>query len=70
MRCPHDWDQPCPNPECVRFKRMNRGNVSPISTYLTASGKYHIFCCRDGHTTFSETRETVLFDLRTPPKRR
>ena len=66
MRCPKDWDQPCPNPECARFKLMNRGNVSAISTDLTASGKRRIFCCRDCHTTFSETRDTVFFDLRTP----
>jgi len=68
MRCPNDWDQPCPNPECARFKLMNRGNVRAISTYLTASGKPRIFRCRDCHTTFSETRDTVCFDLCTPEK--
>ena len=66
MRCPKDWDQPCPNSECARFKLINRDNVSAISTDLTASGKRRIFCCRDCHTTFSETRDTVFFDLRTP----
>lgn len=66
MRCPTDWDQPGPNSECARFKRMNRGHVSAISTYLTASGKRRIFCCRDCRTTCSATRDTVCFALRTP----
>jgi hypothetical protein len=66
MRCPNDWDQPCPYSECARFKLMNRGHVSAISTSLTASGKRRIFCGRDCRPTFSETRDTVFFDLRTP----
>jgi IS1 family transposase len=66
MRCPKDWDQPCPNPACARFKLMNRGHVSAISTSLTASGKRRIVCGRDCRTSFSETRDTVFFDLCTP----
>jgi len=35
MRTPKDWGQPCPNPECVHYNRMQQGNVSAIATYLT-----------------------------------
>ena len=44
---------------------MQRGNVSAIATYLTQSGKRRIFRCHTCETQFSETRETVFFDLRT-----
>ena len=44
---------------------MQQGNVSAIATYLTQSGKRRIFCCHTCATHFSETRETVFFDLRT-----
>ena len=65
MRRPRDWGHPCPNAECPLFKRMNRGNVSAISTYMTESRKRRIFRCRHCETTFSETQDTVFFDLRT-----
>jgi IS1 family transposase len=65
MRKPKDWGQPCPNPECSHYRRMQQGNVSAIATYLTHSGKRRIFCCHVCATRFSETRETVFFDLRT-----
>ena len=65
MRKPQDWRQPCPNPECPHYRRMQQGNVSAIATYLTQSGKRRIFCCHTCTTRFSETRETVFFDLRT-----
>ena len=65
MRTPKDWGQPCPNPECTYYRRMQQGNVSAIATYLTQSGKRRIFRCRTCATHFSETRETVFFDLRT-----
>src|SRR5713101_7653461 len=65
MRKPKDWGQPCPNPECSHYRRMQQGNVSAIATYLTQSGKRRIFCCHTCATRFSETRETVFFDLRT-----
>jgi transposase-like protein len=44
---------------------MNRGNISAISTYLTQSGKRRIFRCNKCEHPFSETRDTVFFDLRT-----
>ena len=65
MRKPKDWGQPCPNPECFHSRRMRQGNVSAIATYLTQSGKRRIFRCHTCETPFSETRETVFFDLRT-----
>src|SRR6267154_1677992 len=45
MRKPKDWGQPCPNPECTHYRRMQQGNVSAIATYLTQSGKRRIFRC-------------------------
>jgi hypothetical protein len=45
MRKPHDWSQPCPNPDCSHYRLINRGNISAISTYLTQSGKRRIFRC-------------------------
>ena len=65
MRRPRAWGQPCPNAKCPLFKLMDRGNVSAISTYMTESGKRRIFRCQRCKTTFSETRDTVFFDLRT-----
>jgi transposase-like protein len=65
MRTSNDWDQPCPNPECAHYSRRQCGNVSAIATYLTQSGKRRIFRCHTCETCFSETRETVFFDLRT-----
>src|SRR5712691_6164986 len=65
MRTPRDWGQPCPNPECTHYSRMQQGNVSAIATYLTQSGTRRIFRCHTCETQFSETRETVFFDLRT-----
>lgn len=69
MRNPSDWDQPCPNPECSQYKLMNRGNVKALSTYQTRSGKRRIFQCTRCQTAFSETRDTVFFDRRTPEEK-
>ncbi len=66
MRKPKDWGQPCPNPVCSHYRLINRGNISAISTYLTQSGKRRIFLCNACEGMFSETRDTVFFDLRTP----
>jgi IS1 family transposase/transposase-like protein len=69
MRKPKDWGQPCPNPDCSHYRLMHRGNVSAISTYMTQSGKRRIFCCSKCARPFSETRDTVFFDLRTPEEK-
>ena len=66
MRKPKDWGQPCPNPDCTYYRLMHRGNIRAISTYLTQCGKRRILLCNACDTTFSETRDTVFFDLRTP----
>jgi transposase-like protein len=65
MRKPKDWGQPCPNPECTHYRRLQQGNVSAIATYLTQSGKRRSFRCHTCGTHFAETREPVFFDLRT-----
>ncbi len=65
MRKPKAWGQPCPDPGCSHHRLMNRGNVRAISTYMTQSGRRRIFRCQICNTTFSETRDTVFFDLRT-----
>ena len=44
---------------------MHQGNVSALAMSLTHSGKRRIFRCHTCETRFSETRETVFFDLRT-----
>ena len=69
MRKPKDWRQPCPNPTCSHYKLMNRGNVKSIATYKTQSGKRRIFQCGECGEQFSETRDTVFFDLRTPEEK-
>lgn len=69
MRKPKDWGQPCPNPACTHYRLMNRGNISALSTYLTQSGKRRIFRCSKCEGTFSETRDTVFFDLRSPEEK-
>jgi hypothetical protein len=64
MRKPKDWRQPCPNPEGFHYRRMQRGNVSAMATYLTQSGKRRLLRCHTWETPCSETRETVFFDRR------
>ena len=44
---------------------MQQDNVSATAMYLTQSGKRRLFRCHTCETQFSETRETVFFDLRT-----
>jgi transposase-like protein len=65
MRQPKDWGQPCSPPHCTHYRLMSRGNMSAISTSLTQSGKRRIFLCSACDTMFSDTRDTVFFDLRT-----
>lgn len=66
MRKPKDWGQPCPNCECRKYNLINRGNVRAVSTYMTERGRRRIFQCTICGTSFSETRDTVFFDLRPP----
>lgn len=69
MRKPRDWGQPCPNPDCSLDNRMHKGNVSAISTSMTQRGKRRILSCTQCERSFSETRDTVFFDLRTPEEK-
>src|SRR5215217_3222079 len=69
MRKPKDWGQPCPNPDCSHYRLINRGNISAISTYLTQSGRRRIFRCSACEQPFSETRDTVFFNLRSPEEK-
>ena len=69
MRKAKDWGQPCPNPACKHYKLMKRGNVRAIATYSTQSGRRRIFECKLCDEQFSETRQTVFFDLRTPEEK-
>ena len=65
MRPPKEWSQPCPKPACTHYSRMKQGNVSALATSLTPSGTRRRLRCSTCETHFSETRETVFFDLRT-----
>jgi IS1 family transposase len=69
MRTAKDWGQPCPNPRCSYYNRLHLGNISSVATYQTQSGKRRVLCCRECQTRFSETRDTVFFDLRTPEEK-
>jgi len=65
MRTTANWNQPCPNTTCSQYGQKNQGNIRSIASYLTQSGKRRIFQCTTCGQQFSETRETVFFDLRT-----
>ncbi len=69
MRKPKEWGQPCPNPKCSHHSMIGHGNVRAIATYETKSGKRRILECKTCGTAFSETRDTVFFDLRTPEEK-
>src|SRR5213594_919352 len=69
MRKPQDWEQYCPNPDCKYHNLMKQGNISSIATYMSESGKRRIFKCSKCEKSFSETRDTVFYDLRTPEER-
>src|SRR5207302_8239145 len=56
-------------PYCSHYRLMNRGNISALSMYMTQSGKRRIFCCSKCERPFSEPRDTVFFDLRTPEEK-
>jgi IS1 family transposase/transposase-like protein len=66
MKKPKNWGHPCPNKNCEHHGQLNKDNIISQSTYMTQSGKRRIFHCNSCETNFSETRDTVFFDLRTP----
>lgn len=69
MKRPKNWNQPCPNTTCCQYGQRNQGNIRSITTYMTRSGKRRIFECTTCGERFSETRDTVFFDLRTPEEK-
>jgi len=69
MRKPTNWNQPCPNTACSYYGQKNQGNIRSIASYITQTGKRRIFECTTCGRQFSETRETVFFDLRTPEEK-
>ena len=69
MQNPRKWGQSCPNPNCTYYRLVDRGNISSISTYPTKSGQRRIFRCSACKEAFSETRDTVFFDLKTPEEK-
>jgi IS1 family transposase/transposase-like protein len=69
MRKAKKWNQPCPNTTCSRYGQKNQGNIRSIASYMTQSGKRRIFECTICGEQFSETRDTVFFDLRTPEEK-
>ena len=62
MRNPKIGDNRAPIP-CARYKRMQQGNECYRHTHAKRQTTY--FRCHTCETPFSETRETVFFDLRT-----
>lgn len=69
MRKARDWNQACPNNDCEFHGLLNKGNITSRATYMTQSGKRRIFNCNSCGKSFSETRGTVFFDLRTPEEK-
>ncbi len=69
MRKAKDRSQPCPDKNCEKYGQKNQGNVISISTYMTKSGKRRIFRCGECGETFSETRDTVFYGLKTPEEK-
>jgi IS1 family transposase/transposase-like protein len=66
MKKPQNWGQNCPNTNCSHFGKNIQGNICAVSTYPTQSGRRRVFICKACKTLFSETRDTVFYDLRTP----
>ena len=65
MRLPKDYGMFCPNKTCESYGLFGQGNIIVISTYMTQSGRRRIFRCKLCGETFSETRGTIFYDLRT-----
>lgn len=65
MRKAQNWNQPCPNETCCQHGQQSQGNIRCIASYMTQSGKRRIFECTTCGEQFSETRDTVFFDLKT-----
>jgi IS1 family transposase/transposase-like protein len=69
MKKAKNWNQPCPNATCSHYGQTDQGNIRSIASYMTQSGRRRIFECTTCGEQFSETRDTVFFDLRTPEEK-
>jgi IS1 family transposase/transposase-like protein len=69
MKKAQDWAQPCPNPNCPYHNQFHCGNIIAQTTYMTKSGKRRVFKCTHCGQLFSETRDTVFYDLRVPEEK-
>ena len=69
MRKIKNWNQPCPNKNCSDYGVLNKGNIKSASTYTTRSGPRRTFKCKTCGEMFSETRDTVFFDLKIPEEK-
>ena len=69
MQNPRTWGQPCPNPECSHYRLMHRGNISAISTLSDPERQTAHLPLQHVSASFSETRDPVFFDLRTPEEK-
>lgn len=69
MKKPQNWGQTCPNINCKEYGKNSQENICSVATYLTQSGKRRIFKCKACGIMFSEPRDTVFFDLKTPEEK-
>lgn len=69
MRPIKNWNQPCPNKACSDYGVLNKGNIKAASTYQTRNGRRRTFQCKTCDEMFSETRDTVFFDLKVPEEK-
>ncbi|HPZ10612.1 MAG TPA: hypothetical protein PL110_21160, partial [Candidatus Eremiobacteraeota bacterium] len=65
IKKPQNWGQTCPNPNFNCYGKNSQGSIRSVASYLTRSGKRRIFECKVCGEMFSETRDTVFYDLRT-----
>ena len=69
MRPIKNWNQPCPSKEFSDYGVLNKGNIKEASTYKTLSGPRRTFKSKTCGEMFSETRDTVFFDLKVPEEK-
>jgi IS1 family transposase/transposase-like protein len=69
MRKAKNWNEACPNKKCENYGELGLGNIISTATYKSQSGPRRVFKCKSCGESFSETRGTVFFDLRTPEEK-
>ena len=58
-------DYACPNPSCMHYKRQGRGNIAIRSIFGKHEDIFLLYCKECGQN-FSENRETIFSQLKTP----